>query len=385
MTTAGPQTKYAIGPVSSDEGVDSGLTERSVPRPVTDAAMLRVGDSTILASEHGLSPTLLDPVSAEIWRFLDGKTALGDIVTDLVEVFGGAAEWHWRKLCELVQRLTGSGLLENPCETATIPRRFYPNLDADSCLGRRLGLGNAHTLQIAPPTGPQFRIRSTDPATLKVLLARLPAEASVVPEDASLIETIVARFSDGRVPRLQQVFGPFGNLIFATRDLDVARLAVESVVAGLLDEARNQEPVFAQSPALITSDAIVLLHPALAAQATRDLRLSILQAGIEFVPGYLIELTHNQGVLEARIPDLRSGERRRVRTHPVAAIAIVVDPQAPSNRPLHTLNLAHLLRRWDQTHLDALPMMARVTPAEVPPELSIDEATRILSNAARGS
>lgn len=364
---------------------DGGFNERTVVTCAPGIAEAWIGEVLVLAHEGHVAPAVLDPIAATIWGFLDGRTPLGAIVEDLADAFGVDTETQWQRLCWLVRSLQADGFVAGSEDFGRVPRSVHPRVDVDSCLGRRLGLVDAQQVQVQVQVGTdgarRFRLASTDHDGLLQILDALPSDASVHQDDDAAIETLVVRITVGRRPRLQQLFDSLGNVAVATRDLEAARSAVDSAVAGLLLEARDSSVQFVACPALRSDAGVLLLHPALRKEVTGLLRAPLAAVGVDMVGSYILPLLDAEGAgLEVMIPhlgDVIGGERL-----PVLGIASIAETDIATPRAAG--GLVHVLRRWNQAHLDLLPALVAAPRIDIPREASPELIVKRLAVAARG-
>ncbi len=68
--------------------VVDGLTPDAVPTPSPGVQTVAIGDETVLVDEHTGHAEVVNHTASIVWQCLDGRSSLGEIATDLADVFG---------------------------------------------------------------------------------------------------------------------------------------------------------------------------------------------------------------------------------------------------------------------------------------------------------
>ena len=101
-----------VDTVVAPEDIDVGF----VPRLTPGLVAMDVGAETVLLGEFGHA-LVLNPTAGLVWRFLDGETALADLIDDFSEVLDVDADRVRSDIVDFVRSLGRSGLLEGVAET----------------------------------------------------------------------------------------------------------------------------------------------------------------------------------------------------------------------------------------------------------------------------
>ncbi len=86
-----------------------------VPRLSSDLVALEVAADTVLLGGFGQA-LVLNPTAGLVWRFLDGETALGDLIEDFSDVLDVDADTVRRDIVDFARALGRTGLLEGVVE-----------------------------------------------------------------------------------------------------------------------------------------------------------------------------------------------------------------------------------------------------------------------------
>lgn len=352
-----------------------------LPRRRAEIAELAIGSHRIIGHDSIKGLVTLDPVTAIIWDSFDGVTLAAEVAVDVSEALEVDIDTAGRQVAWLRRALEGDGFLET-CQTAS-PRRWFPPVPQDSCLGKRMGLGSAELHQITTTSrawgARSLRIASTEAVQLKAVLAAIDATegAELVPEDQDMSELIAYRATTGRSRRLQQIFDTMGRSIYASRDEDRASAAFRRTVAGHL-AARGvggAAPAgWIEGPAFVSSSGITLLHPSFHDLAVNRLRVGLAKRGVDLVPAGLLRLDHDR---TASAPD-EIGQWGTWSTWPIHSVVLPFRDEDELDVMRRLLGLAW---RWDQIHFDSIQRLSEEVPVTfVPSEGNIDElADEILS------
>lgn len=294
-------------------------------------------DQLLLGHELTGRVAILDPVRSLLTEALDGSTAVGDLVDDVVASIDLSHSDGVRLLGSLLTQLEEAGFLEGPLPLGALPRRIDIAVPVDSCLGQRWGLGRATTLQIAGNEG--FRVSSTIESVIEGVSHWLRDEVVLVDPDEEPMDTIHLRAVAGRTRRLQQIFDTLDMRWYVSRDLDVAIEAFHRTLEGRLGMSRGLRHV--QGPSLWFGDRVLLVHPSLWDFVTREQsRKALEDRGISFTPSGLLRFAGDRLVL----PEDRPGGRKPTVLTPVG----LATPSrwGPAE---HARQSMHLLRWWDGT------------------------------------
>lgn len=335
------------------------------PIRLADVAAMRVDSSLVLASENCDRPVTLDSVSATIWDSLDGHSSVGDIAEDLVAALGGAMPNRARYVDWLCRALCQDGLVDDPSATAhAVPRRLFPIIPPDSCLGKQLGLGRINLVQVRAGDGSMLRFGST----IAKLSDDMAAHLDVVPVDDNPVETIVLRATvspSGR-PRLQQLFDTLGNPLWAGRDIAAAGSAFRRTVGALLK--LHQGP-WLQGLTVGSVDRAVIVHPALRDVVVDQARPILERNGMRIAPCGMVLADPQSDSLVVPADPFTGDPPLRWK------FGGIVMPR--TGDPVEQARaILHVARRWDQPHLDLIAALG--PPLEVDPGgTAMDVATCI--------
>jgi hypothetical protein len=98
--------------------VVAGLTPDMVPTPSPGVEMVAIGDETVLIDEHTGHIEVVNHTASIVWQCLDGQSSLGEIATDLADVFGVDREVVLTDVLSLVTSLaTLHYLVDDTLET----------------------------------------------------------------------------------------------------------------------------------------------------------------------------------------------------------------------------------------------------------------------------
>lgn len=342
------------------------------PIRLTDVAIMRVDSSLVLASENCDRPVMLDAVSAEIWDSLDGHNSVGDIAEDLVAALGGAMSDRAPYVDWLCRALERDGLVDDPSATAhAIPRRLFPIIPPDSCLGKQLGLGRIKLVQVRTDDGSMLRFGST----IAKLSDDMSSHLDVVPLDDDPAETIVLRatLSPSGRPRLQQLFDTLGNPLWAGRDLAVAGSALRRTVSALLNV--HQGP-WLQGLTVGSADRAVIVHPALRDLVVDRARPILERNGMRIAPCGMVLVDPQSGSLVVPADSFTGDPSIRWQ------FAGIVMPRI-GDALERAQALLHIARRWDQPHLDLIAALG--PPLEVDPEGTVMDVATCIARACLSS
>ncbi len=343
-------------------------------RPVRlmNVATMHVDSSLVLASESCDRPVMLDAVSAAIWDSLDGYSTVGDIADDLVAALGGRMSDRAPYVDWLCRALAQDGLVDDPGATANaIPRRLFPIIPPDSCLGKQLGLGRIKLVQVRANDGSMLRFGST----IGKLSDEMSSQLDVVPLDDVPIETIVLRatLSPSGRPRLQQLFDTLGNPLWAGRDIAVAGSALRRTVGALLDTHRGP---WLQGLTIMSEDRAVIVHPALRDLVVDQARPILERNGMRIAPCGMVLVDPQSGSLVVPA-DSFTGESA-IRCQFGGVVMPRFDDAVERARAL-----LHIARRWDQPHLDLIATLG--PPIQVDPEGTAMDVATCIARACLGT
>ena len=343
----------AVGPSDPSQ-----LTDDYRPTLAATAASVAVDEHLVVAHQLGNQPLTLDPVAAAVWSSMDGHDSIAEIVEDLVDAVGGDPAAHRADVFNLVaaldrQRLlAGSGMPEG-----LVPRSFQPQLQASSCIGKRIGLGRSTFGQVT--TGDtQFVFGATSAETVAGVLELLPADASFGPVDRDGIEAVILRETTGRTARVQQLYDVFGNVRFAGRDVAVARQVLASTVAALLPAAAPDR-VLVAGPILWTDAGVALFHPAFREPATTFMRSELHARGVSLLPAGLAQLHTDDAQPSLEVLTLGSDGTSAER---IPVTGIVLPGPLPELRAEAVASVAHVVHRWDNAGLAAAAHLIERVP-----------------------
>ena len=100
-----------IDTVVTPDDIDVGF----VPRLSQDLVALDVGAETVLLGNFGQA-LVLNPTAGLVWRFLDGETALGELIDDFSDVLDVDADTVRTDVVDFARALGRTGLLEGVVE-----------------------------------------------------------------------------------------------------------------------------------------------------------------------------------------------------------------------------------------------------------------------------
>lgn len=348
------------------------LTQRPVPKVVTKASL-------ILADESCDVPLALDPIEAALWELMDGSIGIQELSDDVTAVAGDLGvtpEEARRHLTCLLDRLARAGFVSGLGTDRRPPRAILAPIPRDSCLSDRLGLSRA-TLAILGRDGGRVQVAITHDGLAERAAQSWPGTWQTAEGPVGGTELVALRYARGHTPRVQQVLGHFAQVHFASRDANLAVGAWARTVAGLARLDAN-DGIWLHGPALVADGALLAVHPAFLREVTGALRCPLERAGLALSPGGLLELSVVAGRLHAGVPaDWMSDDRPL--TWPVASVVL---PASRSELERDRI-LAHLLRRWDQPHLDRLPNLVELPFEAVPPSVARSDLFDALVRAAR--
>lgn len=334
------------------------------PRRYDHIATAKVGDEFVIAHEGNRNPMVLDPVGEAIWSFLDGTTTLGQILDDLDSSLAGPTERHQAELEALILTLGGGAFIDSVRSgEPPVARRIDPPVADGSCLAMRLGLDRGSVLQVVVDGADALRFGSVDQSLAALVETVLPSAAVTKAPNELWLELLYARTTTGRRPRRQQILDTLGDPVFVSRSPASVEEALCRSVVGLVEARLRPESVWCNAAAIRLQDGIVLLHPSIAVLVIDHIAVALERAGLEFVRSTMVELDVGDDLILARLPSLPTDHGPR--TLPVLSVLV---PRASANGVVgRASSAAHVLRRWDQAHFEALGALARLTvPVDAP-------------------
>lgn len=341
------------------------------PRVQPEVATAWVGDELVVGHEALGRFLVLDPVSAQLWALFDGTVTIEELARDLADVTSVPLDDARRILTRMCRALAHDGFLADEWIPEPTPRRQHPWIDAESCLGRKMGLGRAEMAQVEVNRN-WFRFGATLPGVVGPLVDGL----RTMPVDERFIETIVFRGtpSRGGVPRLQQVFDSTGNLLYASRDEDAALDAFQRTISARIE--LTEGGAWVEAPVMARGDRAVVLDRAFT-RAVTSFRKDLEAAGVRWAPAGLLRL---QGSTLTAVANRVTGGPEL----DFEVASLVVHGDAVPERTRELLDVLELAKRWDQVHVDAFVHLfesgrtCRWTPQDAPEELVafIDDALR---------
>lgn len=347
---------------SPNGGWDPGFDATSTVRRSGMVAEVAVENSLIVAHELCARPLLLDPAAAVLWRSFDGSVSLGTLAEDVADVLGGTVASQLEQLTRWAISLAELGFVEAPRPpTPPLPRRLDPPLPADSCVGKRVGLGRSLLREVTIGGEPAFRFGSSDVGLVEELEALLPSDVTVADPTGAWVPTYVLRAPRGRTMRLQQLFNTTGDVLYATRDSLAASEALTRTVAALLEVSRPDRAgggvTWFDGPAIAGPSGVCLLHPGLRDWATGDGRVELESAGLRLLPSALMMVGVDESGPVVRLPaDPR--QPSEVSTAPL--VAVVTPANASEALPEATRVMSHSVHRWEPHSLDILPALGQL-------------------------
>jgi hypothetical protein len=343
----------AVGP--SDP---SPLTDDYRPARAATAASVAVDEHLVVATSWATSlepgPRRCRCMEHDGWARFDRQRSSRTWSMPSVE----DPEAHRADVFNLVAALDRQRLLVgSPMLEGLVPRSFQPQLQASSCIGKRIGLGRSTFGQVTIGAT-QFVSGATSAETVAGILELLPADASFGPVDRDGIEAFILRETTGRTARVQQLYDVFGNRPLRGRDVTVARQALASTVAALLP-ATAPDRVLVAGPILWTDAGVALFHPAFREPATTFMRSELHARGVSLLPAGLAQLHTDDAQPSLEVLTLGSDGTSAER---IPVTGIVLPGPLPELRAAAVASVAHVVHRWDSAGLAAAAHLTERVP-----------------------
>lgn len=341
------------------------VTDEMILSRRTGLARLDFSEGTLLGGSRLGRVIAIDPVMSVLWDSMDGATAFGDLLDDLISATGGPVDESREYLEWFTRALMTDGFLESSDSDVQEVEPEFPLIPADSCLGKRIGLGRMEIAQVRAADRP-FRAGATD----SKILEALDGAVDLMPHSTGPLESFYYRVTPGRgrTRRLQQVFNTEGDLLFASHDLDEATGAFLRTVTSRIAAANSG--VWLEGPALLSDSGVTLVHPAMHTTIFGRLRRTIIEDDqIRLVPSGLLEVTEDgmlRGVGGALADDVE------------LTVHAILLPAAP-NDLMAVRRLLDMTRDLDQQSFNGALQLAKMAPVyDVDLVMSVEElVTRI--------
>ncbi len=111
----------------SDTMVAPEAFDSSTPRFRNDALVRRYDSEAVAWSPAGIEPVHLDPVAALLVTFLDGETAVGELVADVAEAVGVPEAVARNRIRGIISVLDDGALLDSsPSQEAETDLGIFP-------------------------------------------------------------------------------------------------------------------------------------------------------------------------------------------------------------------------------------------------------------------
>ncbi|MCO5311832.1 MAG: hypothetical protein M9952_02720 [Microthrixaceae bacterium] len=288
-----------------------------------------------------------DPVMTVLWDSLDGVTTVNDLAVDVASSLGLPIDPVREQVAWFVASLEQDGMLADVDQADVVSADPFPPIPADSCLGRRLGLGRMTMVRIERADG-SFLAGSTEPEAV----LSWPDHIVVDNPDDWGGETYYLRLTRGsvRAPRAQQVFDSTGQLIYVSRDVDAAMAAFHRTLAGRIDAAERVAG-WIGGPALLGDRGVTLVHPAMAGTVFGPIRSALERGGLSMVPAGVLRVGDGSVIAVG-------GGNAKEEEFPLEAVLL---PGAPTG-PVAVRRLLDFFLYWDQVSFDAAKRVATATP-----------------------
>jgi hypothetical protein len=304
---------------------------------------------------------------------------------DLVSVFGGSETDALSQAERFLRLLDQQGHLKPDGEGSWPNRRDrHLPVDAATCVGRKLGYGEAAVARLVAPHGAALEVASNDHPWFREFLAKVPAFIDIDAQETPGSRTIVHRTSRGLTPRRQQVFDDLGNELFASRDPNAVRESFGRIVAGYLTEI-GPEGIYVDAPAIVGS-SILLVHPALRSLVFGyEMRSVLTEIGAAVAPAPQLSISKtSSGEWRAETSEAWWGKPEPL-SWPIVGLV-----QPVTERSIDRVRLGiHLASPWTQAAVDGVLSLMEETPVfEVPWGAStrtiVSEIVAALGGAADG-
>ncbi len=349
--------------------------DQARPAIRSDCAWVAVEGRVTVWGDRASAGTL-DPVSSGLWPFLDGSVSLAELAEDVAAALGWNDEIARRHVLDLARDAQAGGLVTGaealvPIEPAAAgpvgsrpedlapherpPGEYHDVIDgvkyvtfvsevtlgtlqevldgtaspaqliaAESCMGKKLHLGEPADVVAVPVGGTTLGVRCDDPELL-TWLRGLPGASH---GEAPIHAFVVSRGAEiGRDPVLR-VYDGSGHLSEISPDRDDIRLAV----AGLL---QTQTPPATDTPTVhlraLVRDGRAVVAPASFLDHAPGLIRRLARAGIRVAPTGRLELGTDAATVTVPRPALTLSAGDRVGSFPVAGLIVPTgDPSAPT-------------------------------------------------------
>lgn len=342
------------------------------PKRAPSVAAVRFEDSLILGHEGFHRVVRLDAVTAQLWWAFDGSVSLAELAGDMEVALEMSLDRAEALLTKLVWALAGDGFLQEPACPPHSPRRTFPWIAPESCVGRRMGYSRAEFVQARTSRG-WVRIGASAPG----ICAPLVEAHETMEADRQFLETLMLRVTaspHGR-PRLQQLFGSQGQVLYAGHSYTDAVDAFQRTVAAAL--AHPEYVTLLQGPVLVRDGSALILGNAFVGSLV-ELLPALEECGVRWAPGGLLRLEGGQIIAWDNPVNPGSPPRYQVR-----GVVLYDNDRVGLSHP-DLRSALDIARRWDQTHFDAICTLAeRVDMIAWSPVQSSEELVDLIDQRLR--
>ena len=347
----------------------AGLVGDTAPKRSAAVASCSFDDGLLIASELGMSPVILDPITAIVWRSLDGTSTMGALAEDLSHAVNVSKDEALSLMTRLIEKLADNALVSWEKDGfAPLPRRLHGHIPPDSCIGQQLGLAGAGVLRIVGGSGRAVTVGSNLSEVLDPLRNR--EGVTELADDAFGLESEPcffvrgSRSPSGR-PRAHYLFDQMGNrLHLSWSAIDAADVLLRTTLTAL----EVPQNVALECLAFRGRSGALLVHPAIREIAIDSIRSMPEIGRVQLLPSVVLGL--DQMVVTV------SGEPAL--TIPISAILI----PAVRGEISQIQQILHLALRWDDSHLSALRDLAGVAPlVEVDQTATVEQLRSLIERA----
>ncbi|MCB1256839.1 MAG: PqqD family protein [Microthrixaceae bacterium] len=327
-----------------------GLEPDTRPRLRSDIAMFGVDGGLVMASESVGRIVMLDQVSGTIIQLMDGAVSLSELAEDLAELTGLTFDEALTRVLSIAIAVDLDGYFVDST-TPLNERRVNVPVPGDSCLGRQMGLNRGWIAQVRSPWAAPFRFGATVDTVVDDLVDDLRGLGCEVdaPDDQPS-DLLFLRATQGRVPRLQQLFDTIDIRWYADRNYDAGISALRSSV---FSRAELNKGAWLEGMSLRSQDRVILVHPSLA-ESAHAARIELGAVGVSPTAGGLLRIDGDHLVLPGDRSDTSTGTDTALQ--PAGIVMPSMDDFSIRRAAFH------LCRSWNQVHLDAFGPIVSTLP-----------------------